>query len=88
MQIEIDNSKNTTHRPLRELPGMSPTEILEELPEGDEANGFFVPYEKASSIKTTMSKMKGTHGMVFKSAVTKGGIIVWKESNSINQQTD
>lgn len=83
MQAEIEKSRSYTHKKLRDLPGMSPSEILSEMPVCTFETGYFVPYKKANSIKSLMTGLAKSTTMLFSSKVVEGGIVVWKVTNDI-----
>ncbi len=82
MQTETDNSHNSIRQELRNLPGMSPSEILTGMPECTFDTGYFVPFKSANSIKSLMTQLKNETKMLFSSKVVEDGIIVWKVTNN------
>lgn len=77
MQVDTTVVDNKAYRNLIELPGLNPTEVLDNMPLCDTDDAFFIELERAASIRSTISNMDTKK--VFKTKKHTGGIIIWRE---------
>lgn len=76
MQAATITTDEKAYRNLIELPGLNPTEVMDNMPMCDSDNAFFIGLDRAASIRSTISNMNTEK--VFKTKKHVGGIIIWR----------
>jgi len=79
---EITQSQNEAEiaERLRELPKDGVAQILNEQAVSDEQGGWFVPLERAATVRTQITAIHNYSEKKFKTNKADGGINIWREA--------
>jgi hypothetical protein len=78
MQEAAIATKQKAYKNLKDLPGLNPTEVLDNMPLCKMENAYFIELDRAASIRSTISNMDTKK--VFKTKKHTGGIIIWRQA--------
>ncbi|MEB0262868.1 hypothetical protein [Mucilaginibacter sp. 10I4] len=78
MQVAIMETDKKTYKNLKDLPGLNPTEVLDNMPICGVDGAYFIELERAQSIRSTISRLETDKS--YRTQKHEGGVIIWREA--------